>query len=706
MSNQRSLKEIIEMISDEADLGKEEIHQLINNKMDELGEFVTELGAAHIVARELGVDLSSEPQVNVQSSLNIGQLVPDITNVNLLGRIVRVYDQYSFKRKDGSEGVLQSAIIEDKTGTIRVVFWDEKASEIQKNNCKSGDPIRIFNGYTRVGRDGSIEVHLGMRSQIQIRPSGLKDEDLPDSKPIHVKIAEIKGNEMDVSIKGKITQLDDVLEFERSDGSKGQKKGIIIGDETGEIYVNFWNEKVERLDTINLGDIVEIIGLAAKIGLKGFIELHSNRYSTISKTTETKDIVVKKGFKGSMKGIEEQLTKINQINDINKLISTKGLIVNVNPLHEFTRENGSQGKVRDLTITDNTGLIRIVLWDDKTQLINENDVDKIFTVLNGFTRKGRFTEIEIHCGNQTQINIEEEELDQLKAYFVEYTNITNIAEQDAEVHVRGTITELGPIQEIETKENEMVNLRNLRINDNTSEIRITCWRENISKLENLALGDSIEILNARVKEDTGYGVGLLINRDTIIKKTLDINNTPQGFISSLEVSDKGSKLQPIQDIEDIKEGDNVTIQATVVKLIEKSFVYALCTECKKKLQTQDDTFSCVKHGIIETPLNRILFTFVVNDGTGNINIFCAGKLAEMILGLNADAALKMIEEQESEKAPYTFLKNKGFVNSEYLISGKVNKNPFFDSLEIIAKTIEKIGYKEATKGLVKQIYVD
>ena len=87
-------------------------------------------------------------------------------------------------------------------------------------------------------------------------------------------------------------------------------------------------------------------------------------------------------------------------------------------------------------------------------------------------------------------------------------------------------------------------------------------------------------------------------------------------------------------------------------------------------------------------------------------MFCAGKLAEIILGLSADSALRMVEEQESDKATYTHLKNKGFVNSELLISGRVNKNPFLNSLEIVAKSIEKIRYKEATKELVKNIYVD
>ena len=160
-NNQRTLKEIVEIISIEAGLGKEEIHQLINNKMDELGDFVTELGAAHIVAREMGVDLSSEPSTPVQTIMTISELVADqISNVNVLGRVVRVYDPLKFKKKDGTDGLLLSAFVEDKTGKIRVVFWDQKATEMLQSNCKNGDPIRIFNGYTRSGRDGSIELHL------------------------------------------------------------------------------------------------------------------------------------------------------------------------------------------------------------------------------------------------------------------------------------------------------------------------------------------------------------------------------------------------------------------------------------------------------------------------------------------------------------------------------------------------------------------
>ena len=706
MSSQRSLKEIVDIISTETSMGKEEIHQLINDKMEELGEFVTQLGAVHIVAREMGVDLSSEPPIQVQTTLSIDQLVLELKSVNLIGRIYRIYNQHNFKKKDGTDGVLQSVLIEDKTGKIRVVFWDQKVVELQDTNCKIGDPIRILNGYTKAGRDESVEVHLGIRSQIQIRPSGIDDSELPAFESEFSKIKNIRGNEIDLSLIGKVTQKDDILEFERSDGSKGNKQGLVLGDETGEIYVNFWNEKANEVQDIGLGDIIEVVRLASKVGLKGHLELHSSKYTNIAKRDNLADIIVKKGLIGSETDIAAQLLPINQIAELSSLISTKALIINVNPLHEFSRENGSKGKVRDITISDSTGIIRVVLWDDKTQLVNENDINNIISVINGFTRKGRYSDIEIHCGNQTRVDVESIDSNSISQYLLNFTSIKDITDEMKEAHIQGIVSDLSPIQDIKTKEDEIIQLRNLRVEDQSGTIRITCWRENITKISDLNIGDSVEIYNAGVKEDAGYGTELLISKNSIVKKALNNPSNTQDFVSSLEVSSLEIDLEKIKDIEDIEEGDEVSIQATVVKLIEKQFVYPLCPECKKKMKKENDTYNCAVHGDTDKPLNRILFTFVANDGTGNINVLCAGKLAEIVLELSADTAARMVEENESEKAPYSFLKANNFVNSELIISGKVNQNLYLKSLELIAKSIEKVKYAETTKNMVKQIYTE
>ena len=69
MSYQRSLQEIIDTISSETGIQEEEIRRLIDEKIEELGDFVTELGAAHIVLRELQREDTKEKHETIFSML-------------------------------------------------------------------------------------------------------------------------------------------------------------------------------------------------------------------------------------------------------------------------------------------------------------------------------------------------------------------------------------------------------------------------------------------------------------------------------------------------------------------------------------------------------------------------------------------------------------------------------------------------------------
>ncbi len=700
MSNTPTLTEIVNTIKTETGMESDKIHELIKSKINEFGDFVTELGAAHIIARELGVNISQESKEVVPSTLEVAQLVSDINNVSLIGRIVRIYDKITFKKKDGTKGQLQPITVEDKTGKIRVVAWDQKAKVVKESNCKLGDPVRIIGGYTKQGKDGSTELHLGIRSQLQIRPSGIKDADLPSFETTFTKIGEIKGEEIDTNIRGKITQIDTIHEFERSDESKGKKQTIIIGDETGEVNLNFWNEKVEMLATFEANEIVDVIGLSAKLGLKGFIELHTTRFTSIVQSEEVKDIKVKRGFIGSSVKEAETLSKIAHIQESNKTVSVKGLVISVGLIHEFTRDDNSLGRVRNISISDNTGVMRVVFWDDKTQLIDEQPIDKIITILNGYTRKNQYSDIEIYCGKQTRINLETATSTITNQYQVAFTNISEISEEKEEVHVRGLILELEPLRQIVTKNKETVDLRTFKLQDNTGVIRVTCWRDNIKKLENLESGDLIEVLDARTKVNPSYNPDLVVTKRSIIKVSNSSDFLSPDFISGTEVSEMNQQSLVIQNIENVKEGDEVKIRATVIKLAEKRYVYAFCPTCRKKMEKKDDKYICQEDGNIQNPEYRLLFSFTANDGTGDINVLCAGRIAENVMGITTEKAAEIAVD--SVKAPYFYLKNKNFEYSEQIIEGKAKKNPFLDSLEIVAEKISKVNFRDSTKTIVNQ----
>ncbi|MHA1399135.1 MAG: hypothetical protein ACTSQE_02110 [Candidatus Heimdallarchaeaceae archaeon] len=700
-----NLKEIVEKIEAATELSKEEIHKLINEKMREYGTLVTELGAAHIVARDLGINISSETTKNtvLPPKTTINQLVPDLNNISILGRITKIYGEITFQRKsDKNEGLLQSLIIEDKTGSIRVVCWDQKVSDLRDSNCKIGDPIRIIGAYTKQGRDGTCEVHVGNRGHIQIRPSDVNEDELPKINIVFTKIENIKGNEKDITIRGKITQIDDeILHFQRKDGTEGQKISCIIGDETGEVIVNCWNEKVNDVAKLQINDIVYFIGLSARTRSNGKIELHTSRMSNISLADKETDITVKKELIEADKIAFQEPLKIHEIKEVNKLVSTTGIITSITPHHEFQREDGTQGQVRNLFISDETGTIRVVLWDENAQYVKDDDLNKKIQIIGGYTRTNKDNRLEIHCGNQTQITLSEQVGDEIDPFNVDFTRIGEITDDMDEVHIIGTVINLEPIKEILTKSNETVNFRSFRIADKSGTIRVSCWRNNVKKLDNIQEQDSLKILNAKVKINENYPTELLITNKSIITKVTNPEESNFGFVSGATIAEMESTKTIIKDIEDLKEGETVTIQGTVMKLHDRPFIYKLCPDCMKKVDVESEgVYICPKHGTIKEPSNLLLFTFVLNDGTGNINVLCSGHLAEKILEMETNEVAKFVEEKESEKAPYVYLKSKSFEGSLLKISGKVRKNTYLDCLELKATEIKNTDYREVSKEII------
>jgi replication factor A1 len=77
--------------------------------------------------------LSLKP-LESSEGLFIKQVKPDMQNLSLTARVVRVYEPRAY-----SNGMMASMVIGDGTGTIRVVVWNEKANSVSE--LKRGDTI-------------------------------------------------------------------------------------------------------------------------------------------------------------------------------------------------------------------------------------------------------------------------------------------------------------------------------------------------------------------------------------------------------------------------------------------------------------------------------------------------------------------------------------------------------------------------------------
>ena len=64
---------------------------------------------------------------------------------------------------------------------------------------------------------------------------------------------------------------------------------------------------------------------------------------------------------------------------VGDVVTLAGTVISVQEKHQFTREDGTEGFVRNITIQDMTGVVEVALWDDDAQRdITSGDVVQVF----------------------------------------------------------------------------------------------------------------------------------------------------------------------------------------------------------------------------------------------------------------------------------------------------------------------------------------
>jgi len=82
-----------------------------------------------------------------------------------------------------------------------------------------------------------------------------------------------------------------------------------------------------------------------------------------------------------------------------KNLSIIGTIKKIFGTYRFDKEDGTKGKVGSFLLSDSTGHIRVVLWDDQVKYFRKNDfnVSRTVYIVNGYTKQGKDRlGIEIH----------------------------------------------------------------------------------------------------------------------------------------------------------------------------------------------------------------------------------------------------------------------------------------------------------------------
>jgi replication factor A1 len=85
-------------------------------------------------------------------------------------------------------------------------------------------------------------------------------------------------------------------------------------------------------------------------------------------------------------------------------------VVSVFPIREFTRSDGTTGRVGNLLVADETGSVRITLWDDKADLINQGFIEINQNLqISGYVKEG-YSGVEVNIGNNGVLSQTDEEV--------------------------------------------------------------------------------------------------------------------------------------------------------------------------------------------------------------------------------------------------------------------------------------------------------
>jgi hypothetical protein len=87
----------------------------------------------------------------------------DLQSVNIIGTVKEIGKRHYFERIDGSKGSFASFLLEDQTGIVRVVIWNEEVRRrlFRDNYLTKNSTVEIINGYIRTGYKDQVELHIG-----------------------------------------------------------------------------------------------------------------------------------------------------------------------------------------------------------------------------------------------------------------------------------------------------------------------------------------------------------------------------------------------------------------------------------------------------------------------------------------------------------------------------------------------------------------
>jgi replication factor A1 len=340
-----------EILSGNPKIGRDELLAMVERKKEESHGLLSDEGAIRLLAQQLSVPPPASPDLKDQriSSVHAG-----LNDSTITGQVISVTDVHEFQRSDGTKGKVMRMRVGDVSGEITSVFWDSLADTVAREALTPGSTVRLLHGYTKFGRAGEVEFHLGSRANIQIlrraKYQGFGTNNVPSVAP---KV----GTSDLLRVR--------LLKLQKSQSDQGPTWAL-CSSETGLMIAKFWDNQAQNVLELGEGSLITIENhwVTEKNGL-AYVNVGSR--ATVKK--ESTDFVP-----------DIPLANIDSLQAGQSLWSVKGKVAERGDVREIETKEGRRTRVSNIQLDDGTGRIRVSLWDthaQKTETLKTGDTVRL-----------------------------------------------------------------------------------------------------------------------------------------------------------------------------------------------------------------------------------------------------------------------------------------------------------------------------------------
>lgn len=306
--------------------------------------------------------------------------------------------------------------------------------------------------------------------------------------------------------------------------------------------------------------------------------------------------------------LEEEGGEVEGIHDIKAGmddVKFVGKVVDIDDLRTFERDDEEdEGHVVNITVADETGEIRVAMWDE--QAVDASESLETGEVLRIAGRpKDGFAGVEVNANKaepapEVEVDVQLDETEQIEDLILGSSNI----------NVRGQVLDTEQVRTFQRDDDTEGKVANLTIGDPTGRCRVTLWDGQATTVEELTVGESIEIVDGYVRERDG---------------DLEVHVGERGAIES--VKEDIEYIPDTTPIEALDIGDQVDIAGVIRS-----------TDPKRTFERDDGSSGQVKNVRIQ-------------DDTGDIRVALWGDLADRDLTPGEHIVITDVEIQEGWNDP-------------------------------------------------------